>query len=107
MKEVVLKVKKEKLEASLNKIRKEGLIPGVYYINGEPGIPVATDFLSLRNIVYTSSTKLIKLQIEGEEQTKDCVLKDIKFHPVSDQILHFDLLGLILRKTYCRSSSCC
>ncbi|HOM05850.1 MAG TPA: 50S ribosomal protein L25 [Candidatus Kapabacteria bacterium] len=95
MKEIILKVKKREVgKTSLNKIRKEGLIPGVYYINGEPGIPVATDFLSLRNIVYTSSTKLIKLQIEGEEQTKDCVLKDVKFHPVTDQILHFDLLGL-------------
>lgn len=95
MKEVILKVKKRETgKQSLNKIRKEGLIPGIFYMNGEPGIPIAADFMSLRNIVFTSSKKKIKLEIEGESETKDCVLKDVKFHPVTDQILHFDLLGL-------------
>lgn len=71
MKEIILKVKKREVgKTSLNKIRKEGLIPGVYYINGEPGIPVATDFLSLRNIVYTSSTKLIKLKLKAKNKQK-------------------------------------
>jgi len=95
MKEVILNVKKRETgKQSLNKIRKEGLIPGVFYMDGKPGIPIATDFMSLRDIVFTSSKKKIKLNIEGENETKDCVLKDIKFHPVTDQILHFDLLGL-------------
>lgn len=74
------------------RIRREGHIPGVFYTKGQSSINIQVEPLSLRPIVYTSHIKLINLNIEGQAQV--CVLKDIKFHPVTDQILHFDLLGV-------------
>ena len=95
MKEIALNVKKRVTgKQDVKRMRKEGLIPGVYYTNGEDGIPIVSDFMSLRGIVYAASKKVINLNIEGEAAPKNCVLKDVKFHPVTDQILHFDLLGL-------------
>lgn len=94
MKEIALNVKKRVTgKQDVKRMRKEGLIPGVYYMNGEAGIPITSDFMSLRDIVFTSSKKVINLNIDGEA-SKSCVLKDVKFHPVTDKILHFDLLGL-------------
>lgn len=93
MAEVALKVEKRSTGRRASKdIRNSGKIPGVYYVKGSEGIPIVAEPLALRPIVYTAQTKVVKLDIDGE--LKDCVLKDISFHPVTDNILHFDLLGL-------------
>lgn len=74
-------------------VRREGLVPGVFYMEGKEAIPIATTFLSLRPAVYTSETHVIHLQLDGGE-SYDCVLKDISFDPVTDVIVHFDMQGL-------------
>lgn len=74
-------------------VRRNGFIPGVFYVNGKEPIPIATTFLALRSAVYTSETHVIHLKVEGGDSF-DCVLKDITFDPVTDQIVHFDLQGL-------------
>lgn len=95
MSDIVLNVKTRKTGKQISKqYRRENLVPGVFYMNGQPGIPVLSDPLSLRHFVYTKVTKVINLNIEGENQTRQCILKDVSFHPVSDKILHFDLLGV-------------
>lgn len=74
-------------------VRRNGLIPGVFYVNGKEPISIATTFLSLRSVVYTSETHVIHLKVDGGDSF-DCILKDITFDPVTDQIVHFDLQGL-------------
>ena len=44
----------------------------------------------MRKLVYTPDIFAIELNIKGE--MKMAVLKDIQFHPVTDAILHIDLL---------------
>ncbi|MCL2039667.1 MAG: 50S ribosomal protein L25 [Bacteroidetes bacterium] len=74
------------------KIRKEGKIPGIFYAKGDDNISIAVSPLELRPIVYTKEVKLVNLDVEGTQ--KKCLLKDVKFHPVTDSIIHFDLLGV-------------
>lgn len=94
MAEVALKVEKRITGRRASKdVRNSGRIPGVYYVKGSEGIPITADPLALRPIVYTAQTKVVKLDIDGD--VKDCVLKDISFHPITDQIIHFDMLGLV------------
>lgn len=45
---------------------------------------------AVRKLIYTPDIYAIELDIEGEK--KMAILKDIQFHPVSDAILHIDLL---------------
>lgn len=73
--------------------RKEGNVPGVFYYKGEVSIPILTDTLSLRPVVYTKTTKIINLEIEGVEGTRECILRDVDFDPITDRIVHFDLMG--------------
>lgn len=73
-------------------IRKEGLVPGVFYAKDIPSLNISINNNALRPVVYTSHVKLINLDIEGD--IKKCVLKDVKFDPVTDKIIHFDLLGI-------------
>ena len=51
-------------------------------------LTVTTD--SVRKLVYTPDIFAIELTIHGEKRM--AILKDIQFHPVTDKILHLDLL---------------
>ena len=44
----------------------------------------------VRKLIYTPEIFVIDLSVNGE--TKKAVLKDIQFHPVTDEILHIDFL---------------
>lgn len=74
-------------------LRRDGKIPGVYYIHGESNIPITVTEKSLKPLIYTSDTHVITLKFdEGGE--KSCILRDIQFDPVTDRPVHFDLQGL-------------
>ena len=75
------------------------MVPGIFYINGKESIPILAKPLDLRSIVYTSTTKIVNLQIEGENGSVECFLKQASFHPVTDKLIHFDLMGIISGKT--------
>lgn len=94
MAEVALKVEKRSIGKRASKdVRQAGKVPGVYYYKDEDAIPISANPLDLRPVVYTPMTKLIKLSID-EQNSIDAVLKDISFDPVTDEIRHFDLLGV-------------
>ena len=91
---IELKAKKRDAGKQIaKKLRRDGEVPGVFYAKGHSTVNISVPPLALRPIVYTSQVRLIELDIEGEK-TKKCVLKEVKFHPVTDQIIHFDLLGI-------------
>jgi len=81
---------REKTGKSANKIlRKEGRIPTVLYgKNGAHNLSVT--HRDVKSLVYTPEFKLAKLEVGGN--THDCILKDIQFHPVTDEIVHIDFL---------------
>ena len=75
-------------------LRKEGLVPCNVYgeKKGENGLPEALSFAvsmrDLRKIVYTPHIYVVNLVIDGESHT--AVMKELQFHPVTDQVLHVD-----------------
>lgn len=90
---ISLKVQsREPGKKALKQLRRNGFIPGVFYYKND-SVPIYSDAHSLRPIVYTSSTKIIELEIEGVEK-RECVLKDVIFDPVTENILHFDMMGI-------------
>jgi large subunit ribosomal protein L25 len=73
-------------------IRREGNVPGVFYVHGEPNIPITVSEKGLKPLIFTSETHVINLQIDGAGRS--CILRDMQFDPLSDRPLHFDLQGL-------------
>ncbi len=71
------------------KLRKEDNVPCIIYGGGE-NINFYAPSLSLKNLVYTPNTYLVKLDIEGT--VYDVIMKEIQFHPVSDAINHIDFI---------------
>lgn len=80
-------------KSAIRKIRKEGRVPGVFYSKHNPPLHIDVLDTTINPLVFTSKTHLISLEIEGQEE-RECIIKDIQFDPVTDKVIHFDLLGL-------------
>jgi large subunit ribosomal protein L25 len=72
-------------------VRNNGRIPCVLYGKGD-ALHFSVEPLSLRDVIYTPSFKLIELEVGGEKVK--CILKNAQFHPVTDAIQHVDFLRL-------------
>lgn len=95
MQELELKVKRRPIgKQESKKVRRSGLVTGIYYRHGEECLPIAADPKALRPLVYTSKTHVVSLEVEGVSGKKECILKDVTFDPVTDMIKHFDLIGI-------------
>jgi large subunit ribosomal protein L25 len=68
-------------------LRNQGLVPCVIYGTNEP-VHVAIDQRQFSKVVYTPNVYIINLDVEGTNY--DVFLKDVQFHPVSDEVLHAD-----------------
>ncbi len=75
-------------------IRKSGAIPcNLYGVEKDAnGLPVSQCFSAtmseLRNLVYTPHIYTVNLNIDGKECK--AIMKELQFHPVTDQLLHVD-----------------
>lgn len=83
---------------STKALRKEGLVPAVLY-GGEKATDathLTVKLNDIRKLIYTPEIFLIELNLDGEKI--NAILKDIQFHPVSDEILHLDFLHVFDNK---------
>ncbi len=93
--QVILKAKKrDSGKRATKESRQKGMTPGVFYIKNEEPIAIEAEPIDLRSIVYTSQTKIVNLHIEGEDEPRECVVKEVQFDPVSDEMTHIDFMGI-------------
>lgn len=71
--------------------RLEGMAPAVLYGSGDP-IHLAIAPLSVRDLIYTPEFKIAELTVDGKVHR--AIIKDVQFHPVTDEIQHLDFLAL-------------
>jgi large subunit ribosomal protein L25 len=71
--------------------RRAGKVPGVLYGGPRGSVPIEVNANEFRKALYTGKLlgHLVTLRHGGEDQP--VIAKDIQFHPVSDQPIHFDL----------------
>ena len=71
------------------KERKKGRVPGVLYYSGEEATNISikkSDLLRAMN----SGQRIFEISQDGESQYT--MLKHVQYHPVTDDIIHFDLM---------------
>lgn len=76
---------------STKDVRIGGLVPGVIYGVGE-AIHFTTVAKNVKDLIYSANFKLAEVEVGGK--TYRCILKDMQFHPVTEQLLHLDFLQL-------------
>ncbi len=73
-------------------VRREGKIPCVLY-GGTEAKHFSVEPLAVREVIYTPEFKGVELDIDGEKVK--CFVKDVQYHPVTDEIVHIDFLRLV------------
>jgi large subunit ribosomal protein L25 len=73
-------------------LRSQKLVPGVIY-GGKSEVNFSAPASAFKNIVYTSEFMLANLNVSGN--TYNCILKDIQFDKVTDELIHVDFLELV------------
>ena len=71
-------------------LRSEGMVPGVIY--GKENTHFAASQLSLRTLVYTPDFMIAEITVDGT--THNCILKDLQFDVLTDELSHIDFLEL-------------
>jgi large subunit ribosomal protein L25 len=79
-------------KSATRQIRSQERVPGVIY-GGAQEINFSTSAKELRPLVYTPSFQLVNINVDGT--TYRCILKDLQFDKVSDDLIHIDLLELV------------
>lgn len=94
MRELVLQAEVRSVHGKRSRaVRRLGKVPGVFYVHGEPNIPISVEEKSLKPLIFTTETHIINLKL-NEGGDKSCILRDLQFDPVTDRPIHFDLQGL-------------
>ena len=72
---------------SSKEYRKNNLVPCVLY-GGKEVVHFTVEREAIRKLIYTPEVQLVNLTIDRKSQMT--ILKDMQFHPVSEQLLHAD-----------------
>ncbi len=73
-------------------LRSQELVPGVIY-GGKKEINFSAPAVSFKNIVYTAEFMLASINVDGNSY--NCILKDLQFNKVTDELIHVDFLELV------------
>lgn len=73
-------------------LRSQELVPGVIY-GGANEVNFAAPAKAFKTLVYTAEFQLAVVKVEGKTYT--CILKELQFDKVSDELIHVDLLELV------------
>ena len=76
-------------------LRSQKMVPGVIY-GGLKEINFSAAATAFKDIVYTPDFIIVNISVDGAAYR--CILKDLQFHKVTDQLLHVDFLELVENK---------
>jgi large subunit ribosomal protein L25 len=93
MNEVVLEARERgRGKSQIKQIRKQKLVPGVFYSSTEQATPIALAEMELSKTL-SGESPLIMLRMPDGQQ-RECVVREIQRDPVWGKILHIDLMGI-------------
>ena len=72
-------------------LRYQGLVPAVLY-GGATQTHFAVSAADLRAVVYTPVVHFIDIDVAGK--SSKAIIKDMQFHPLTEQLIHIDFLEL-------------
>ncbi len=76
------------------KLRRNGLIPAIYYFHGQDSIPIAIDAKGFQTMLSEEVT-IVDLEFDNGDVLPS-VIREIQWDPVTTKPLHVDFLGVKL-----------
>jgi large subunit ribosomal protein L25 len=79
-------------KGAARQLRSQGNVPGVIY-GGAQELSFFAPAAAFKTLVYTPNFQLAQVNLDGK--TYRCILKDLQFDKVTDELIHVDLLELV------------
>ena len=83
-------------KSDLSSSRKNGIIPAVYYTSGKD--PISLNIVERELMAIIASGNVIIDMKLNESDSQKIIIKDMQIHPVTDKIVHVDLMGIRMDK---------
>ncbi len=84
------------------KLRAQGMIPAVLYGPGTDPIPLAVKANELQRVLYRYRDEQIifnlSLEDNGNTAQKMALVKELQYHPVTDEIIHVDFYEISMER---------
>lgn len=86
--------------ANTRRLRREGKVPAVVYGMGGSTVPVTVEPKALGKIINSEDglNTVVNLQLEGTEETRHVMIKDMERHPINNRLTHVDFVRIDMDK---------
>ena len=75
-------------------LRRSGRIPAIFYAHDEDSVPISMDAKEIERIAHSEINILNVIFPDGK--TRESVFREIQRDPVTDDIIHVDIMGIEL-----------
>lgn len=79
-------------KSATRRLRSEGKVPAVIY-GGDQTVHLSVEPLAVRGLVYSPEFQIVEIDVEGK--THRCIMKDLQFDVVTDELSHIDFHELV------------
>ncbi len=99
METVKLEVQSRDTQSTPNELRRNKIIPAVFYGQGEESVTIQMDYQTFRRAyIKAGSSQLIDLALDGKS-SKKVLVHDVQLNPLSNAIEHVDFLLVNLKES--------
>ncbi len=96
------KIKGEKREAfgknASRRLRRNGMVPIILYGAKDVNVPLTLDKKDIFQILRSESGENTVFEVTFNSETRNAMIKDLQRNPVTDEIIHVDLIQIALDK---------
>jgi len=79
-------------KGATRQLRSQDKVPGVIY-GGAKEINFSAPSMAFKPLVFTPDFQFAEIKLDGS--THKCIMKDLQFDKITDQLIHIDLLELV------------
>lgn len=80
------------------RLRRTGMIPAILYGANEANVPLTLNKKDVFMILRSETGENTIFQVSFDSETKNAMIKDLQMDPVTDEILHADLVQIAMDK---------
>jgi large subunit ribosomal protein L25 len=96
--QIKAEIKKIHGKNASRRLRKEGKIPAVFYGHGIGTVNLALNKKDIIDVLRSDSGENTIFKVSYDSKTSNAMIKDIQRDPVTDEVLHVDLVLIVMDK---------
>jgi len=86
-------------KGAARKVRRAGKLPGVVYGPDQQALPIEFEPDTLLSIFRKTENRNTVVQLQLDDQTMPCLVREVQRHPVERDLLHVDFYKLVPGRT--------